>query len=57
MAAEMHAFSDALDVGYLIRHNLQDLLSHRIPLRMFTNSKRLFDILHSIFNYGAPSYD
>ena len=41
----MYAFSDGFDAAYMIRHDLQVLFHRNIPLKMFTDSKQLFDVI------------
>lgn len=41
----MYAFSDGFDAAYTIRHDLQVLFGRKIPLKMFCDSKQLFDVI------------
>lgn len=42
MGAEVLAFADGFDYGYLLRHDLQRIVRNDIPLAMLTNSDSLF---------------
>eukprot|EP00171_Calliarthron_tuberculosum_P023435 IDg23435t1 len=45
MAGETYAFTDAFDQSYIIKWDLEKILYMNIPLRMFTDSKQLFDVI------------
>lgn len=42
---ETHAFADAFDASYAIRHDLQQIMSKKIPLRIVTDSDSLFKVI------------
>lgn len=42
---ETYAFADAYDTAYCIKRDLELLFQRRIPLKMFTDPKRLFDVI------------
>lgn len=50
LGAEVYAFADAFDAGYMIKHNRQTALKQIIPLTMFTDSKSLFDAITKCSN-------
>ena len=45
LGCEVFAFADAFDSAYVLRQDLQQLLNVNIPLKMFTDSKSLFDVI------------
>lgn len=45
MAGETLAFTDGFDCAYLIRHDLTRMVNRNIPLLMFTDSEKLFEVL------------
>jgi hypothetical protein len=45
MAAKIMAFSACFDAAYVVRHQLKELLRTHVPLHIYTNSQRLFDIM------------
>lgn len=45
MAGEVLAFADGFDYAFVLRHDLERIVGQRIPLRMFTDSKSLFDVI------------
>jgi len=45
MAGEVFAFSAAFDHAFVIQHDLRRILKHPIGLKMFTDSKQLFDVI------------
>ena len=45
LGSEVLAFSDAFDMSYAIKHDLQALLNQEIPLVMMTDSLSLFDVI------------
>lgn len=42
MGAEVLAFADGFDYGYLLQHVVQRMIGSAIPLKMFTDSDSLF---------------
>ena len=45
LGAEMLAFADAFDLSFLLKRDLEDILGKKLPLKMLTDSKCLFDII------------
>jgi hypothetical protein len=45
LGGEVHAFADAFDIAYALKHELERLINHRIPLSILTDSKGLFDVV------------
>ena len=45
MAEEIYDFSAAFDEAFAIRHDLQLVLNTKIALKMYTDSKQLFDVI------------
>ncbi len=45
MASECHAFADAFDFAFILKHDLETLLSQIIPIQMLNDNKSLFDII------------
>lgn len=45
MAGEVFAFSAAFDHAFVIQHDLRRILKHPIGMKMFTDSKQLFDVI------------
>eukprot|EP00170_Pyropia_yezoensis_P000148 contig_1145_g149 len=45
MAGEVYAFSAAFDEEFVIRYDLEQLYGCHIPLSLFTDSKKLFDVV------------
>lgn len=50
LGAEVHAFTDAFDARYIIKHDLQTICKQDISLIMFTDSKSLFDVNTKCFS-------
>lgn len=48
-------FGTALDFAYLLQHELQDILGKKVPTKMFTDSKSLFDLVTNT-SYTAEKY-
>lgn len=42
MGAEVLAFADGFDYAYLLRHDLQSVIGHSLPLAILTDSESLF---------------
>ena len=47
LSAETMAAVDALDTAYLIKKILQEIVSHEIPIEMYTDNKSLFDSIRT----------
>lgn len=45
LGGEAHAFADAFEASYAIRHDLQQLMSRNIPLSIVTDSDSLFKFI------------
>eukprot|EP00171_Calliarthron_tuberculosum_P004827 IDg4827t1 len=45
MAAETYAFTNAFDQTFVLKHDMEKMLHKTIPLKMFTDSKQLFDVI------------
>lgn len=45
MAGETYAFTTAFDFAYILKHDLERVLRQPIALKMFTDSKQLFDVI------------
>ena len=45
MAGEVYAFSRAFDSAFIIKHDLESVYNHTIPLIMLTDSKQMFDVI------------
>lgn len=52
IAAELFALSDAYDVGFTLRHTLNDLLGREVTLWLYTDSRTLF---HAVTNLCSVS--
>lgn len=64
MYSEFYAFSVAFDDAYVLKHDLERLLRQTIPLKMFTDSKQLFEVItrasnttenHLMIDFAAAS--
>jgi hypothetical protein len=45
MAGELIAFYEAFDRSFVLKSDLDDMLNVRIPIRMYTDSQSLFDVI------------
>jgi hypothetical protein len=45
LSAELIAFAGAYDRGYAMAFDLSDMLGHNVPLKLYTDSKGLFDVI------------
>jgi Reverse transcriptase (RNA-dependent DNA polymerase) len=45
LGGEVHAFADAFDEAFVLRHDLELMLGQKVPLKMYTDSKSLFDVV------------
>lgn len=45
LGGETYAFADGLDYGLSLKHDLEQMLGRKLGLRMFTDSKSLFDVI------------
>lgn len=45
LGGEVYAFADGMDVGLTLKHDLEGIVGRSIGLRMFTDSKTLFDVI------------
>lgn len=45
MAGETYAFTAAFDFAYILKHDLERIFMQPIALKMFTDSKQLFDVI------------
>lgn len=50
LAAEIYAIVHGFDYGYVFRHTIGKIVGRSIPLKMFTNSKCLFDSFRSLYS-------
>jgi hypothetical protein len=39
------AFAEAFDSSFVLKSDLEDMLNMRIPIRMYTDSQSLFDVI------------
>jgi hypothetical protein len=39
------AFAEAFDRSFVLKSDLEDMLNMRIPIRMYTDSQSLFDVI------------
>ena len=47
LAAELYAIANAFDVGFAIGHTFESILGRKVELRVFTDSRTLFDSIIS----------
>jgi hypothetical protein len=45
MGGELIAFSESFDRGFVAKHDLEEILEENVALRIYTDSKCLFDVL------------
>ena len=45
LGSETMAFADSVDMAFMIRHDIQKMMSIKIPILMFTDSLSLFDVI------------
>jgi hypothetical protein len=45
MGGELIAFSESFDRGFVAKHDLKEILEENVALRIYTDSKCLFDVL------------
>jgi hypothetical protein len=45
LAGELIAFAEAFDRSFVLKSDLEDMLNTRIPIRMYTDSQSLFDVI------------
>lgn len=45
MAGEFYAFSRGFDVGFMMKHDLQNIYNRNLPLTLLTGSKQMFDVI------------
>lgn len=45
MGGECYAFADAFDFAFSLRHDMQKIMSKRIPLQLYTDSDSLFKVI------------
>ena len=45
LGGETYAFVDAFDTGFILRHDISRILNRDIPLRIFTDSLSLFNVI------------
>ncbi len=45
LTSECHAFADAFDYAYMLKHDLESLLHQTVPMQMPTDCKSLFDVI------------
>lgn len=45
LGEEIHAFADAFDASYSIRHDLQNIMIRKVPLCILTDSDALFKVI------------
>ncbi len=45
LGGEFYAFADAFDKAFILKHDLQRIVGKSIPLKMYTDSKSLFDVI------------
>ena len=50
LGGEIYAFADAFDYAYTMKHDLENITGRTVPLKMFTDSKSLFDIITKSFS-------
>jgi len=48
LGAEAVAFSDGVDLGFILCHELEWLLGHGVPLDIYTDSQRLFNLITTL---------
>ena len=41
----MYAFADAFDRTFTLKHHIEKMLERKVALRMFIDSKSLFDVI------------
>jgi hypothetical protein len=45
LAGELIAFAEAFDRSFVLKSDLEDMLNVKIPIRMYTDSQSLFDVI------------
>lgn len=48
LASETIAFADAFDTAFIIKHDLQRVINHSIPIIMIADSLSLFDVIKKV---------
>jgi Reverse transcriptase (RNA-dependent DNA polymerase) len=45
LGGEIHAFADAFDCAFTLKHDLEGLLCQKVPVTILTDSRSLFDVI------------
>lgn len=45
LGGETYAFADGMDFGLSMKYDIEAMIDRKIPLRLFTDSKSLFDVI------------